>query len=86
MENIMHSWQLQEAKKRLSEVVKKAVHEGPQMVTQSGKEIAVLISVAEYKKLVKPVTSIVKFFRNSPLVGLGIDFERDCDIGRDTDF
>jgi hypothetical protein len=29
--------------------------------------------------------SLVKFFRNSPLVGLELNFERDKDTGRDVE-
>ena len=34
-------WQLQEAKNRFSEVVNKALEEGPQTVTRHGEEIVV---------------------------------------------
>lgn len=40
----MHTWQLQEAKARLSEVVRLCLHEGPQMLTVRGKEEVVLLS------------------------------------------
>jgi len=29
--------------------------------------------------------SLVEFFRSSPLVGAGLDFERKADYGRDTE-
>lgn len=42
------------------------------------------------KDLLKPAPrkpqSIVEFFRQSPLMGLDIDLERDRDPGRDIDF
>ena len=41
----MHSWQIQEAKARISEVVKCAQNQGPQEITLHGKPVAVLVSV-----------------------------------------
>ena len=39
------SWQLQEAKNRFSEVVSRALTEGPQTVTRRGTEVVVVVSV-----------------------------------------
>jgi prevent-host-death family protein len=44
-------WQLQEAKARFSEVVQKAIDEGAQTVTRHGKEVVVILSTDEYRKL-----------------------------------
>jgi prevent-host-death family protein len=45
------AWQLQEAKARFSELVQKALDEGPQAVTRHGKEVVVILSAEEYRKL-----------------------------------
>jgi prevent-host-death family protein len=45
------AWQLQEAKQRLSEVVRRAHDEGPQIVTRHGEEVAVVIDIAEFRRL-----------------------------------
>ena len=37
------SWALQDAKNRLSEVVERALHDGPQTITRRGKDTAVLL-------------------------------------------
>ncbi|WP_041304497.1 type II toxin-antitoxin system Phd/YefM family antitoxin [Kyrpidia tusciae] len=63
------TWQLQDAKNRLSELVHKAMRNGPQMITVRGKPAVVVVSVQEYERLVRPKTSLVEFFRSSPLVG-----------------
>jgi antitoxin Phd len=73
----MGEWQLQEAKARLSEVIKKATKEGRQRITVYGKPAAVLISSEEYERLKHPKGSFVDFMRSSPLYGLEIDFQRD---------
>jgi len=47
-------WQLQEAKNRFSEVVKRARDEGPQTVTVHGQRAAVVVSASHYDELLKP--------------------------------
>lgn len=81
----MHTWQLQHAKNRLSEVVDRAVEEGPQVITRRGVETAVVVSVSEYRKLALPKESLVEFLKASPLAETPIDFERDQDPGREID-
>ncbi len=44
-------WALQDAKARLSEVVRRARTDGPQHVTVHGDEAAVLLSVEEFRRL-----------------------------------
>src|SRR4051812_17833365 len=68
-------WQLAEAKSKLSQVIDEALASGPQIITRRGVETAILISYEEYKTLRKPQTSLVDFFRNSPLYGLDLDLE-----------
>jgi prevent-host-death family protein len=76
-------WQLQEAKNRFSEVVNKALTEGPQTVTRHGEEIVVILSKADYNRLKKPQTSLLDFFRQSPLVGVDLNLDRDQSLPRD---
>ncbi len=76
-------WQLQEAKNRFSEVVNKALSEGPQTVTRHGEEVVVVLSKAEYNRLKKSQLSLVEFFRQSPLVGIQLDLERDQSLPRE---
>lgn len=78
-------WQLREARNRFSEVVNRALSEGPQMVTRHGEEVVVVLSKAEYNRLKKSKTSLVEFFRHSPLVGIELDLERDQSLPRDFD-
>ncbi len=78
-------WQLQEAKNRFSEVVNKALAEGPQIVTRHGEEIVVILSKADYNRLRKSQTSLLDFFRQSPLVGVELDLERDQSLPRKVD-
>jgi len=75
----VHSWQLQEAKNRFSEVVNQALHQGPQVITRRGAETAVVLSIQDYRKLRRPETDLVDFFRTSPLAEVELDLERDRD-------
>lgn len=47
----MHSWPVQDAKARFSELLDACATEGPQMVTRRGIEMAVLVPVAEWRRL-----------------------------------
>ena len=79
-------WQLQTAKARFSEVFRRARTEGPQLITRQGKEGVVVMPVEQFDRLAvraRQPRSLVQFFRESPLVGLELDFERDKDAGRD---
>lgn len=76
-------WQLQDAKNRFSNLVDKANNIGPQIVTKHGKEAVVVLSISEYKKLVKPKINIIKFFQKSPLSDFDIDFKRGKELPRE---
>jgi prevent-host-death family protein len=80
-----HNWQLQTAKAKFSEVFRLARTEEPQRITRQGKEGVVMISDEQYDRLLvrsHQPKSIVQFFRESPLVGVDLDLERDKDSGR----
>ena len=78
----MSNWQLQDAKARLSEVVKKAVHEGPQHITLHGEPAAVVLSEADYQRLRERPMRFVDFIRTSPLKGVELDLTRDRSLPR----
>ena len=75
-------WQLQEAKNRLSEVVRKARSEGPQIITLHGADAAVVVSARDFGRLARRKGRLVDFFRKSPLVGVELEFSRSKDAGR----
>ena len=77
------TWQLQEAKNNFSYFVDLARSSGPQIVTRHGKKVAVILSISEYNKLIKPKTNLVKFFSESPLSGLVLELDRDKELPRD---
>lgn len=73
----MRTWQVQEAKARFSEVIRKSKEEGPQRITQRGEPAAVVISNEDYERLKRPKGSFVDFMRNSPLCGAELNLERE---------
>jgi antitoxin Phd len=78
------SWQLQEAKNRFSEVVDKALTHGPQTVTRHGREVVVVLSMEEYKRMKQPQKNIVEAFMQIPQeYRVDLDISRAPDYGRD---
>ena len=61
----MHTWQLQDAKSRFSEVVDLTASEGPQMVTRHGRDTVVVLSVTEYRRL-SGASSLVGVLLSAP--------------------
>jgi prevent-host-death family protein len=71
-------WQVQEAKQRLSEVIRAAHDEGPQVVTRHGQEIAVVIDIADYRRLKDGAMGFKEYLTAGP----GFD---DLDLTRSTE-
>jgi len=59
-------WQLQEAKAMLSKVIKASAVK-PQIISVRGKETAVILSISDYQKLVRPRQTFYDFIQGSPL-------------------
>lgn len=47
----MNTWPVHDAKARFSELLDVCISEGPQLVTRRGEETAVLVPIAEWKRL-----------------------------------
>jgi prevent-host-death family protein len=62
----MHEWQLQDAKNRFSELVRRAREEGPQTVTVHGKPAAVVLSPDAYAALTTPRLSFTVYLLSGP--------------------
>jgi prevent-host-death family protein len=79
----LKKWQLQEAKNKFSEVVRRASEEGPQTVTKHGRDSVVVVSVEDYKRIEQPEASLVEFFQNSPFASVELDLDRDKSPARE---
>lgn len=78
-------WQVQEAKQRFSEVLRAAETGEPQIVTKHGEEVAVVIDIAEYRRLRGESVSFMDYLRAEPYVDADLDVERQRDLPRDID-
>jgi prevent-host-death family protein len=80
------TWPLHEAKNRLSEVVDRALDEGPQTVTRHGKEVVVILSKVEFDRGVRARSkkgSLVPFLRGLGFAGAELDLSRSQDEDRE---
>ncbi|MFL9455528.1 MULTISPECIES: type II toxin-antitoxin system Phd/YefM family antitoxin [Nostocales] len=79
----MKQWQLQEAKNKLSEVIEEAIHQGPQVITKRGVEVAIVLSYREYQKMLSAQQKLSTFFQTSPLAEVELDLSRDKSDARE---
>jgi antitoxin Phd len=75
----MQTWPIQEARDKLATLVEEAAQHGPQVLTQDGTEVAVLLSVDEYRRLTEARPPLSQFFRGSPLAEVELDLSRKRD-------
>jgi prevent-host-death family protein len=73
----MATWGLARAKAQFSEVIDRAMTEGPQEITKGGKDAVVIVSKKDWVDLAKPEQGMARrsaadFWLNSPLRGSGI--------------
>lgn len=80
----MAAWQVQTAKQRFSELVERAVTEGPQIVTKHGRETVVVIDIGEYRRLLGVPMDFKEFLMSMPRID-DLEIERSKDVGRDID-
>lgn len=78
----MHTWQLQEAKSRFSEVVDRTLKEGPQLVTRRGEEAVVILAANDYRRLSGQTTNLMHCLLNAPR-GEPLVFDRSQEPIRD---
>lgn len=78
-------WQVQDAKQRFSEVLRAAVAGEPQIVTRHGEEVAVVIDIAEYRRLRSESVGLMDYLRTDPVLDDDLDIARTDDPPRDID-
>jgi len=82
----MKTWKLEDAKNRFSELVRRTLAAGPQRVTRGGRDAVIVMSAADYERLVA-AEPLVDFLRQSPFADVlrrgELDLERSRDTGRD---
>jgi antitoxin Phd len=69
------TWQLQDAKNRLSELVETSLSKGPQIISRRGKDTAVLMSFEDYMRYTGPKRDLKKTLMSTGFDTL--DLKRD---------
>lgn len=91
----MRTWTLFDAKNKFSEVVNRALTEGPQAVTRRGKSAVIVVSTREFQRLVDtanaaspsaPPKDLWEFLRSLDLGDLEIDYSHRDAPARDISF
>jgi antitoxin Phd len=80
----MDSWKLQDAKARFSELVERALVNGPQIVTRHGTNAVIVISYDEFVKSA-PVEDFKSFLLSSRCVS-DLPLTRETHLARTNDF
>lgn len=78
-------WSLQDAKAQFSEVVRRSLDAGPQVVTRNGQDVVVVLSMKEFRRLSSSdgkTESFARFLAESPLAEVSLDISRPRDPGR----
>ncbi len=78
------SWQLQEAKQRFSELVRRTLEDGPQTVTRHGEEVVVVVPAKEYRRLTVDKPDFKEFLMSAPDLSV-LDLERPKKMPRDVE-
>jgi prevent-host-death family protein len=77
------SWQVQEAKQSFSELVRRTLDEGPQIVTRHGQAVVVVVAAEEYRRLTGQVPDFKRFLLSAPDLSL-LDLDQpERDVPRD---
>jgi prevent-host-death family protein len=70
------SWSVAEAKAKFSEIIERAMSEGPQTITRNGHTAAVVVGAEEWQRKTKRIGNLAEFFAESPLRESGLKIRR----------
>lgn len=70
------TWTVAEAKAKFSEIIDRAMSEGPQTITRNGHTAAVVVDAKEWQRKSKRVGNLAEFFAESPLRESGLRLRR----------
>jgi prevent-host-death family protein len=78
----VQNWTVAEAKARFSEVLERAMAEGPQTITKRGRTAAVVVGAEEWERKTKRAGNLAEFFAASPLRGSHLKIRRPKTVPR----
>jgi prevent-host-death family protein len=70
------AWTVANAKAKLSEVIDRALSDGPQTITRKGRKAVVVVSAEEWEHKTRRTGNLAEFFAESPLRGAKVKIER----------
>jgi prevent-host-death family protein len=70
------NWTVAEAKAKFSEIIERAMSEGPQTITRKGRTAAVVVGADEWQRKTKRTGNLAEFFAGSPLRGSELKLRR----------
>jgi prevent-host-death family protein len=70
------SWTVAEAKAKFSEIIDRAMSEGPQTITRKGRTAAVVVGAEEWQRKTRRVGNLAEFFAGCPLRGSELKVRR----------
>ncbi len=73
------TWGVAEAKARFSEVIDRALADGPQTITRKGQKAVVVVSAEEWQRKTKRKGNLAEFFAASPLRDSELKIKRPKD-------
>lgn len=79
------AWTVAEAKAKFSEVIDRAISDGPQAISRRGRRAAVVVAAEEWERKTKRQGNLAEFFAASPLRGAKLRIKRTSGGPRQVD-
>lgn len=67
------TWSVADAKARFSELLQQVDETGPQVITRRGRQVAVVVSMAQWQHKTRRAGSLAEFLAQSPLPSSGLE-------------
>lgn len=80
-----NTWTVADARARFSEVIDRALSDGPQTITRDGRRAVVVVAADEWERKIRRKGNLAEFFAASPLGDSGLTIERTKDGPREID-
>lgn len=77
---------VKDAKNNLSGLIRLAENGEPQIIRRNEREVAVVVSIEDWRKMSGKKQSLVELLRSNPLVGEELDLTRQEDYPREFSF
>ena len=78
-------WTVAQAKAKFSEIIDRALSEGPQTITRNGRTAAVIVGAEEWEQKTRRVGNLAEFMATSPLRRSGLKLRRLKQLSRKID-